>query len=53
MFIFVGVLNLNFGVGVYVCDFEGYEVFKEFLDLVIMDYYKVDKVEYFLCDFGF
>lgn len=52
MFILAGALNLNSGVGVYACDPEGYEVFKELLDPVIMDYHKVDKVEHPPCDFG-
>lgn len=52
VFILAGALNLNSGVGVYACDPEGYEVFKELLDPVIMDYHKVDKVEHPPCDFG-
>lgn len=47
-----GALNLNSGVGVYACDPEGYETFKELLDPVICDYHKVDKVTHPKCDFG-
>lgn len=48
----LGALNLNSHVGVYACDPEGYETFKDLLDPVICDYHKVDKVAHPKCDFG-
>ncbi|XP_062591518.1 taurocyamine kinase-like [Saccostrea cucullata] len=47
-----GALNLNSGVGLYACDPEAYETFKELFDPVICDYHKVDKVAHPKCDFG-
>ncbi|XP_074656973.1 uncharacterized protein LOC141910149 [Tubulanus polymorphus] len=35
-----GVEQLDSGTGIYVCDPEGYEVFKDLLDPVVKDYHK-------------
>lgn len=37
-----GVENLDSGTGVYACDPEAYETFKDLLDPVIKDYHKMD-----------
>jgi creatine kinase len=49
---FLGAKNLNSHVGVYACDPEGYETFKDLLDAVICDYHKVPKVAHPKADFG-
>jgi len=40
-----GVENLDSGTGVYACDPEAYETFKELFDPVIKDYHKMEKME--------
>ncbi|KAK3097212.1 hypothetical protein FSP39_007542 [Pinctada imbricata] len=47
-----GLLHHNSGVGVYACDPEGYEVFKDLLDAVIKDYHKVPEVKHPKPSFG-
>ncbi|OWF37579.1 Taurocyamine kinase [Mizuhopecten yessoensis] len=47
-----GCKNMHSGVGLYACDPEAYEVFKELFDPLIMDYHKITKVEHPTPDFG-
>ncbi|XP_064598500.1 taurocyamine kinase-like [Liolophura sinensis] len=47
-----GAENPESGVGVYASDPEGYTVFADLLNPVIMDYHKVDELNHPGCDYG-